>query len=140
MPSMKSFLGIGAMVALCGLGACSSPSGGGSSATPVAVTDVRSVAGKWAGLVDALGPRSDDQYIEVTVREDGTYRATAARTIGFMDAQGRLQPSDGRLLVLGDSGSRGTAVLLTRDGGPLLQVEVTNAAGTRRTARLRPQP
>ena len=49
MPSMKSFLGIGAMVALCGLGACSSPSGGGSSATPVAVTDVRSVAGPGDG-------------------------------------------------------------------------------------------
>jgi hypothetical protein len=37
--------------------------------------------------MDLPGGGRDVQYLEVTVLEDGTYRATSARTIGVMDAR-----------------------------------------------------
>jgi hypothetical protein len=106
----------------------------------VAVTDLKSVAGRWVGLMDVPGNSNEDQYLEVTVREDGTYRAKSARTIGVMDAQGTIAVSDGRLLLRGERGSRGTATLFSKEGGSTLMVDMTAPNQSRTTARLRPQP
>jgi hypothetical protein len=116
---------------------CSPPS---ARARPVAVTDLKSVAGRWVGLMDVPGNSNEDQYLEVTVREDGTYRAKSARTIGVMDAQGTIAVSDGRLLLRGERGSRGTATLFSKEGGSTLMVDMTAPNQSRTTARLRPQP
>ncbi len=136
------------VMTLLTLGACASggagaPAGGSASTTvgaPVAVTDLKSVTGRWAGLMDLPGGGRDVQYLEVTVLEDGTYRATSARTIGMMDRQGTVALSDGRLVLRGESGARGTATLFSREGQPTLMVDMTGANQSRTTARLRPQP
>jgi hypothetical protein len=131
---------------LLALGACASGGGGGRTAgggaagAPVAVTDLKAVAGRWVGLMDVPGNSNDDQYLEVTVHEDGTYRAKSARTIGLMDAEGTIAVSDGRLLLQGGRGSRGTATLFSREGGRTLMVDMTAPNQGRTTARLRPQP
>jgi hypothetical protein len=131
---------------LAALGACASgggsgrTAGGGAAGAPVAVTDLKSVAGRWVGLMDVPGNSNEDQYLEVTVREDGTYRAKSARTIGVMDAQGTIAVSDGRLLLRGERGSRGTATLFSKEGGSTLMVDMTAPNQSRTTARLRPQP
>jgi len=108
--------------------------------TQVPVTNVGTVAGRWAGLSDLPGHRMDDQYVEVTLREDGTYEVTSARTIGLMDARGHVQLSDGRLLVQGDSGARGTATLYSAGGQRTLLIEMATPRAGNVTARLRPQP
>jgi len=137
---------LGVVALLAALGACASGGGsgrtaGGSAAgAPVAVTDLKSVAGRWVGLMDVPGNSNEDQYLEVTVREDGTYRAKSARTIGVMDAQGTIAVSDGRLLLRGERGSRGTATLFSKEGGSTLMVDMTAPNQSRTTARLRPQP
>jgi hypothetical protein len=136
------------VVTLLALGACASSGGGGDRTAsgagrgpgaPVPVTDLKTVVGHWAGLMDLPG-NAEDQYLEVTVREDGTYRAKSARTIGVMDVEGTVAVSDGRLLLQGRSGSRGTATLFSRDGQPTLMVDMTAVNRNRTTARLRPQP
>jgi hypothetical protein len=122
-------------------GGCASlASDSASRGTPVPFTSVATVAGRWAGLSDLPGNRMDDNYVEVTLRDDGSYEATSARTIGFMDARGRVQVSDGRLLIVGNSGSRGTATLYSAGGQRTLLVEIETPRAGSITARLRPQP
>ena len=108
--------------------------------TPIAVTDVGMVVGRWAGLSDLPGHRNDDEYVEVTLHDDGTYEATSARTIGFMDAHGRVALNDGRLLITGNSGSNGTATLYSIGGQQTLWIEMTTVRAGNVTARLRPKP
>jgi hypothetical protein len=132
-----------ALIALFEAAACASPrtETAPSAALPVAVGDVRSVAGRWVGLMDTPGrARNEDQYVEVDVHPDGTYRATSARTIGFMDARGTVAVRDGRLLVRGERGAEGRATLLSHEGGPMLMVDMTLPDGGRASARLRPRP
>jgi len=117
--------------------------GSGSSTTtaPIAISDVASIAGKWVGLLELAGSRDRDDYVEVTIAPDGTYRAASARTIGVMDARGTVKVADGRLLIQGASGGKGTAVLYSQPGQPprLLQVNGTSGDGRPYIVRLRPQ-
>jgi hypothetical protein len=142
MPAIRwMVLGLGVLI---GIGACTSGGGGTAKAKdlPVAVADMQSVAGRWAGLMDlpGSGTQSDDQYVEVDMRADGTYRATSARTIGLLDARGTVVVRDGRLVMQGERGARGQGTLVSRDGGRLLMIDMTQPDGGRITARLRQQP
>jgi hypothetical protein len=131
---------LGLLLLLAHAGCASATRGDAGSGTPVRVSDIGSVAGRWAGIGDLPGHRNDEQFIEVTLRDDGTYEATSARTIGFMDARGRVQVSDGRLLIEGANGARGTATLYDGGGQRTLVVQMTAAKGGNMTARLRPNP
>jgi hypothetical protein len=125
---------------LLGLGGCAS-AGRSATPTPVAVSDVGSVAGKWAGLLTIAGGRDREDYVEVAVDGNGTYRAAAARTIGLLDTQGTVTASGGRLIVKGASGGQGTAVLYARPHPEqrLLVINGTAADGRTYTLRLHPQ-
>jgi hypothetical protein len=136
---------VAGLAALLALGACASGgsasgrSAGGSSAGVVPVTDLKAVAGRWAGLMDLPGNQKDEQYLEVTVRENGTYEAKSALQIGLMDAKGTVAVSNGRLILQGDRGSKGTATLVSKEGTPTLMVDMTAPNQSRTTARLRPK-
>ena len=136
-------LGLGVLV---GVGACASRGGGGGESAKagegrMVVADVKSVAGRWAGLMDLPGGvRNQDQSVEVHVLPDGTYRATSARTIGMLDARGTVAVKDGRLVMQGEQGARGQGTLFSRDGETLLMIDMTRPDGARVSARLRPQP
>jgi hypothetical protein len=142
MPSIIGcfVLGLGVLV---GVGACAS--GGGSASaragdSRVVVADVKSVAGRWAGLMDLPGSmRNQDQFVEVRVLPDGTYEATSARTIGMFDARGTVAVKDGHLVMQGEQGARGQGTLVSRDGETVLMVDMTRPDGGRVSARLRPQ-
>jgi hypothetical protein len=124
---------------LLGLAGCAGSSTAGP--TPVTVTDVATVAGKWAGVLEIAGSRDREDYLEVTVDERGAYRASSARTIGVLDTRGTLAVSGGRLLITGASGGRATAVLyaLPPPDQRLLVINGTASDGRAFTARLRPQ-
>ena len=127
---------------------CAAPRGGGPPAgagggvvgAPVPIDDVSRVAGRWTGLMDLPGgSRESEQYVELDLRPDGTYHATSARTIGLMDARGKVEVNDGRLLVQGERGARGRGTLFSRDGRPTLVIDMTLPNGGQVTARLHPQ-
>lgn len=125
---------------LLGLGGCAS-NGSTAAAAPVTVTDVASVAGRWAGLLTIAGGRDREDYVEVTVEGNGTYRASSARTIGLLDTQGTVTASGGRLIIKGASGGQGTAVLYSQPPPDqrLLVINGTASDGRAYTLRLRPQ-
>jgi hypothetical protein len=123
-----------------GLAGCAS-SGAATTGGPVAITDVASIAGKWVGLLEISGSRDREDYVEVTIAGDGTYRAASARTIGIMDARGTVSVSGGKLLIQGERGGKGIGTLFTQTGQPprLLQVNGTAGDGRPYIVRLRPQ-
>ena len=128
-----------ALAIAVGLAGCA----GSDSAAPgpVAIPNVESIAGKWVGLLEMAGSRDRQDYIEVTIANDGTYRAASARTIGVMDARGTVSVSDGKLTIQGERGSKGVGTLFTQTGQPprLLQVNGTTGDGRPFIVRLRPQ-
>jgi hypothetical protein len=128
------------LVVAAGLAGCAS-SGSATAAGPVAIADVASIAGKWVGLLEMAGSRDREDYVEVTIAPDGTYRAASARTIGIMDARGTVTVVDGKLLIRGERGGKGTATLFSQTGPPSRLLHVNGTAGDGRPyiVRLRPQ-
>jgi hypothetical protein len=126
---------------LLGLAGCASNGATATSTAPVTVTDVSSVAGRWAGLLSITGSRDREDYVEVIVDGNGAYRASAARTIGVLDTKGTVTASGGRLLIKGDSGGQGTATLYKQPPPDerMLVVNGTASDGRAYTLRLRPQ-
>jgi len=134
--------GICALVLIVALGiAGCAGSGSATTTAPMAITDLASIAGKWVGLLEIAGSRDREDYVEVTIASDGTYRAASARTIGVMDAKGTVKVADGKLLIQGERGGKGTGTLFTQPGQPprLLQVNGTSGDGRPYIVRLRPQ-
>src|SRR5215470_13102993 len=123
-----------------GLAGCAG-NGSATATAPLPITDIASIAGKWVGLLEIAGSRDRQDYVEVTIAGDGTYRASSARTIGLLDTKGQVKVADGRLLIQGDSGGKGTATLYSQPGQPprLLQVNGTSGDGRPYIVRLRPQ-
>jgi hypothetical protein len=117
--------------------ACAGPSGSASVPTSVVpVTDLKTVAGTWAGVATRDAGDSED-WLELTLREDGTFAGFSARQIGAFAGQGKLQLRDGTVHA---SGTNGTAVMtLTEQGGPVLDIRFTERNGVSYSARLRPK-
>ncbi len=140
-PDKSGICALGLVIALAFAGcAGSAPE---TTTSPVAITDVASIAGKWVGLLELAGSRDREDYLEVTIAGDGTYRAASARTIGVMDARGTVTVAGGKLVIQGERGGKGTATLFTQtqSGQPtrLLQVNGTATDGRPYIVRLRPQ-
>lgn len=101
--------------------ACASgPAGAGSVMIPV--TDVKSVAGRWAGTL-ARDTSSREDWVRLTINPDGTYEFSSARQIGVLSGKGTLSVKDGKLV---GEGPRGTSVytLYERAGKEVLIVDV----------------
>jgi hypothetical protein len=104
--------------------------------TPVAVSDVKSVAGTWKGTVYRSG--SEPDYVVLTIREDGSYDVVSAQTRGTSRGKGKIVVSDGRLLIEGEKG-RGVGTLLRNPAGDLvMDIEATLSDNSILTAKLWP--
>ena len=69
---------------------------------PVVVSDVKSVAGTWQGVV--YGPGSEPDYVELTIRDDGSYDLVSRQAIGESRGRGKIVLSGGRLIMEGERG------------------------------------
>jgi hypothetical protein len=104
--------------------------------TEVKVSDVKSLAGTWRGIVYRSGYEPD--YVTLTIREDGTYDVVSAERFGSSRGAGKIVLNDGRLIVEGQR-AHGTATLLKNPGGDLvMNVEGTFSDNSTLTAKLWP--
>ena len=104
--------------------------------TPVAVPDVKSVAGTWKGTVYQSG--SEPEYVTLTIREDGSYDVVSAQTIGASRGRGKIVISERRILLEGEKG-HGVGTLLSNPAGDLvMNVEVTLSDNSILTTKLWP--
>jgi hypothetical protein len=109
-----------------------------SRPTAVAIPDMKSVAGRWSGILYGRpgGQRGED-WIEVAIHEDGTYTVASARTIGVFERSGKVRLEDGRLASEGEK-ARVTFTLYQRDGKRFLRIDGTMASGQPLQADLYP--
>ena len=114
-------------VAAATLVSCAATTGRGR-ATLVPVTDFRTVAGTWTGLA-RQGTSAPDDWVELTIRADGTYEAASAPAVGAFKEVGTLRLDGG---ALRSSGPYGSAVyrLYYQGGARILIADYTSRDGT----------
>jgi len=104
--------------------------------TQVTVTDLKSVAGTWKGLVYRSGVEPD--AVTATIREDGTYNILSVQRPGMSDGRGKVTIADGRLMFEGVRG-HGVGTLLKNPNGDLLMtVDAVLADNSTLSAKLWP--
>jgi hypothetical protein len=104
--------------------------------TPVAVSDVKSVAGTWEGVVYQSG--SEPDHITLTILEDGSYDVVSRQTYGTSRGKGRIVVSEGRLILQGEKG-RGLGTLSSNPSGDrVMNIEATLSDNRLLTAKLWP--
>ena len=101
---------------------------------PVVVSDVKSVTGTWQGVV--YEPGSEPDYVELTIREDGSYDLVSRQAIGESRGRGKIVLSGGRLIMKGERG-RGVGTLLSSPAGDLvMNIDATLSDNSTLSAKL----
>jgi len=117
---------------------CAETSQSPPSLSPVAITNIGSVAGKWAGPVKGLASRREqDDWVNVVIAPDGTYDFGIYRTIGVFGGKGKLTVQDGKLALQGDRGNS-TLTLFEGGGKRVLRGDGVLSDGTRINSELTP--
>ena len=110
----------------------------GGPLTPVVVSDVKSVAGTWKGVIYQSSYQPD--YIILTIQEDGSYQFTSRQALGASRGKGTMVISGGRLIIQGEKG-RGVATVLRSPNGDLfMDVQATLSDNSILTAKLSLSP
>ena len=104
--------------------------------TPVPVSELKSVAGTWKGVV--YESNSEPDYVTLTIQEDGSYEVVSRQTIGASRGKGQIVISEGRLILQGQKG-RGVGTLLSSAAGArVMRIEATLSDNRILTAELGP--
>ena len=100
----------------------------------IPITDLR----KWVGVVSRATGSEEGDWLEMTVKEDGTFQAFSARQIGVLLGNGTLTITNGRMAAVGP---HGTAMLTLYDDRPgrALVMDFREANGVRYSGELRPK-
>ena len=100
-----------------------------SHPTAVAISEFKDVAGRWSGILYGRpGGTREQDWVELTIREDGAYTLASVRTIGVLNSSGTLRLADGRLIAQGEKAQ----VTITRyqgNGKQFLRVEGAMTSG-----------
>jgi hypothetical protein len=102
--------------------------------TPVAVSDLGSVAGTWKGVV--YGPGSEPEYVELTIGADGSYDVVSRQEIGESRGSGKIVIRDGRLLLEGPKGHGVGTVVTNAAGDRVMNIEATLSDNSTLSAEL----
>ena len=105
--------------------------------TPVSVSAFKSAAGKWAGILKATPRLKRDDWVTLTIRNDGSYDFVSVRTIGIFQGQGTFTLIDGKLKAETEQGST-IATLYEEGGRRMLKVEWATKDGVQYSADLAP--
>ena len=101
------------------------------------IADMQAVAGKWEGIMISAPRSRNDDWVRVTIREDGAYEFTSFRTIGVFHGSGTFTLSDGKAMATGGRGTV-TLMLYTADGRRRLRAVGLAKDGTEYSADLDP--
>lgn len=98
---------------------------------PTAIPDLKSVAGKWEGLL-VRNPRTrDDDWVTFVIGETGTYEFVSYRMISVFAGKGKLVLTDGKLSAKSEKGGQMTLQLLADSGSSdrILRAEAKDGEG-----------
>ena len=139
----KSFEMIATIIAVHGIVACSlmAPEER-RQLKPATISDFKSVAGTWEGLL-VRNPRTrDDDWVTLVIGETGTYEFRSYRMIGVFAGKGKLVLADGKLSAKTEKGGQMTLQLYTDAESPerLLRAEARDSGGFHYWADLKRAP
>jgi hypothetical protein len=103
----------------------------------IPIVDFQSVAGKWEGIMISAPRMRRDDWVQGTIREDGTYEFASYRTIGVFQGSGTFTVSDGKARATGERGTI-TLTLYTAEGGRQLRAIGVAKDGNEYSADLTP--
>jgi hypothetical protein len=96
---------------------------------PATISDFKSVAGTWEGLL-VRNPRTrDDDWVTLVIGETGTYEFRSYRMIGVFAGKGKLVLADGKLSAKTEKGGQMTLQLYSDSESPerLLRAEARDS-------------
>jgi hypothetical protein len=73
--------------------------------SPTQITDFKSIAGKWEGLLIRTPTAKDEDWVNVSIQPNGEYEFVSYRTIGVFSGKGKLAVKDGKAVTQNEKGS-----------------------------------
>jgi hypothetical protein len=105
--------------------------------TPQSIESFGAVAGKWTGLIVNHPKSLKDDWVRLSIGNDGRYDFATYRTIGVFSGRGQFTLTEGQLTVTTERGSA-TGSLFVSDGSRMLRIMGIMRDGTQYTAELEP--
>ena len=98
---------------------------------PAPVTDFKSVAGKWEGLLIRNPREREDDWLTLIIGDTGTVEFVSYRTIGVFSGKGMLVLTDGKLSAKSEKGGQMTLQLYVDPGSNerMLKVDARDSGG-----------
>ena len=104
--------------------------------TPIAVSDIKTVAGTWKGVVYRRSVFEPDN-VTLMIREDGSYDVVSAQEpIGMSRGKGKIVIDEGRLIFEGENGRGVGTVLRDPAGNLMMEVHATMSDNSTLSAKL----
>ena len=104
--------------------------------TPIAVSDIKTVAGTWKGVVYRRSV-FEPENVTLMIREDGSYDVVSAQEpIGMSRGQGKIVIDEGRLIFQGENGRGVGTVLRDPAGNLMMEVHATMSDNSTLSAKL----
>jgi hypothetical protein len=73
--------------------------------SPTEITDIKSIAGKWEGIMIRTPKSRTDDWVNVSIQDNGDYEFASYRTIGVFSGKGNLAVKDGKAMAQGEKGT-----------------------------------
>jgi hypothetical protein len=105
--------------------------------SPMPIPEIKAVAGKWEGLLKRLPRARQDDWVELTITEDGRYKFASYRLSGAFKGSGSTTLQDGILREVSEAGTI-TFTLYQANGQRMLKADGTTSDGLRYIADMTP--
>jgi hypothetical protein len=107
------------------LGACTNTTPPATSPwSEAGISDFKNIAGQWEGLMRRAPEMRSDDWVQVSIRDDGMYAFKSFRTIGVFSGRGQLTLNQGKATRSTDHGEL-TFVLYEANGVRMLRARAT---------------
>jgi hypothetical protein len=73
--------------------------------SPTQITDIKSIAGKWEGIMIRTPKSKTDDWVNMSIHDNGDYEFASYRTIGVFSGKGNLAVKDGKAVAQSEKGS-----------------------------------
>ena len=73
--------------------------------SPTQITDFKSIAGKWEGLLIRTPTAKDDDLVNLSIQDNGDYEFVSYRTIGVFSGKGKFAVKEGKAVTQNEKGS-----------------------------------
>jgi len=106
--------------------------------SPTAITDIKTIAGRWEGIMIRTPRSRQDDWVRFTIQDTGDYDFSSYRTIGVFRGKGTLTLTDGKATAQNERGKL-TIQLFTdsASGQQMLRAEGRGKDGISHRAELR---